>query len=210
MVTCNICGKDYSSKGIGTHIWRSHGEGKSFDPNEGVKNGSKKVWNKGLTKETSILIKTQAEKSLGKISTFKGKTHSIESRKLMSESAKNSLTHNSWTSRKLQSYPERFFENVLKNFNICDYEREFFIKHDNHSNYFLDFYFPNKKIDLEIDGSQHKNTIEKDIERDSFLNSNDIKVFRIEWRNPKTEEGKTYLKAKSLEFLDFYNNAEVV
>lgn len=32
-IKCEICGKEYSKKGIGTHIWRAHGDGKNHDPN---------------------------------------------------------------------------------------------------------------------------------------------------------------------------------
>lgn len=60
-VKCPHCGKEYSKKGIGTHIWRVHGEGKEFDPNIGYKNGKRKSWNKGLTKETDERIKKYAD-----------------------------------------------------------------------------------------------------------------------------------------------------
>lgn len=35
--------------------------------------------------------------------------------------------------------------------------------------YFLDFYFPDLNIVIELDGSQHKNTVEKDKQRDNFV-----------------------------------------
>jgi len=50
MYKCKYCGKEYCKKGIGTHIWRNHGAGKNFDPNQSYKNGTKIVWNKGKTK----------------------------------------------------------------------------------------------------------------------------------------------------------------
>ena len=48
---CPHCEKEYSKRGICTHIWRNHGEGKSHKSFLGKthKNG---IWNKGLTKET--------------------------------------------------------------------------------------------------------------------------------------------------------------
>lgn len=32
-VICNVCKKSYSKKGIGTHMWRTHGNGKKHEPN---------------------------------------------------------------------------------------------------------------------------------------------------------------------------------
>lgn len=53
---CPFCSKEYTKAGISTHIWRTHGEGKDFDPNIGYKNG-RVVWNKGLTKEDERILK---------------------------------------------------------------------------------------------------------------------------------------------------------
>lgn len=55
-VKCEICGKEYSKMGIGSHIWRSHGNGKNHNP---CKNRSS--WNKGLTKETDDRVKKNGE-----------------------------------------------------------------------------------------------------------------------------------------------------
>ena len=61
MVKCSICGKEYSKKGIGTHNWRAHGDGKDFDPNRGYKNKSRKAWNKGLTKDVDDRVMKYSE-----------------------------------------------------------------------------------------------------------------------------------------------------
>ena len=53
---CPHCGKPFSKKGIGTHIWRVHGAGRDFDPNRGYKDGTRHAWNKGLTRETSPIV----------------------------------------------------------------------------------------------------------------------------------------------------------
>lgn len=50
-VKCPICQKEYSPKGIGTHIWRTHGEGQNHNPNSGYESG-RVIWNKGHTLET--------------------------------------------------------------------------------------------------------------------------------------------------------------
>lgn len=75
---CPHCWKMYSKKGIATHIWRSHGEGKSFDPNKNTRGKYKKPWNKGLTKETSDVVQqyVNTRKEGNSYGTFSGKKHS--------------------------------------------------------------------------------------------------------------------------------------
>jgi len=90
---CPHCGKTYTKKGISTHIWRTHGDGKSHNPNQGYENGSRIIWNRGLTKEThSSLIKAGETYSTriknGEIQPgFLGKKHSDKSKMKMSLSA---------------------------------------------------------------------------------------------------------------------------
>lgn len=55
---CPYCGKEYTNKGIGTHIWRNHGSGINFKSN----NENRVAWNKGLTKLTDERIAKQAKK----------------------------------------------------------------------------------------------------------------------------------------------------
>jgi hypothetical protein len=58
-VTCPKCGKSFSKKGIGSHMWRVHGPGISFIPSH------KSPWNKGLSRKTSTAvnsISTQLER----------------------------------------------------------------------------------------------------------------------------------------------------
>lgn len=45
---CPECGKSYTTKGIGTHMWRMHGIGKDHNPNTGYGDGSRKAWNKDV------------------------------------------------------------------------------------------------------------------------------------------------------------------
>lgn len=83
-IKCEFCGKEYSKKGIGSHIWRSHGNGKNHDPNVGYKNGERVVWNKGLTKATNDSVKKCAETYKKRIKSgeikpsFLGKKHTPE------------------------------------------------------------------------------------------------------------------------------------
>lgn len=84
-------------------------------------------------------------------------------------------THKGWQSRNKLSYPEKFFIEVLKNNNLfkkCSVnyvisKRDLGL--ENHSNYFLDFFFEEKNIDLEIDGKQHEFRKEHDNKRDALL-----------------------------------------
>ncbi len=48
--------------------------------------------------------------------------------------------------------------------------------------YILDFYCPKKKLAIELDGSQHIENKDYDIERSKYLSILDIKVIRF-WNN---------------------------
>ena len=84
-IICDICGKRFSNKGIGTHIWRQHGKGKNHSVGE--------PWNKGLTKENNEIIAARSEKIKGNTNYkhwkngpgFKGKKHTRESREKISK-----------------------------------------------------------------------------------------------------------------------------
>jgi len=111
------------------------------------------------------------------------------------------------------SYPEKFFIEVLKNKNIfdkCIFQFKVHKKKDlqvnEHGNYFLDFYFLEKKIDLEIDSGFHLigDCPSRDKIRDERLIKNGIKVYRIMWKNIKNDEGKEYIKNEIEKFMNFY------
>jgi len=49
--------------------------------------------------------------------------------------------------------------------------------------YFADFYFPDKKLIIELDGTQHNKTVAYDTERDSYINKTyDITIIRISYK----------------------------
>ena len=118
--------------------------------------------------------------------------------------------HKGWQSRNIISYPEKFWMEVLKNNNI-----DFSFNHvvnkkthlglDDNSNYFLDFLI-NGNIDLEIDGKQHKyeERSKSDRIRDEILTKNDYIVYRVQWNEINSEDGKKLMKQKIDNFLDFY------
>jgi len=111
-------------------------------------------------------------------------------------------THIGWKVRPIESYPEKFWKQVLTN-NGIEFEFNFYIQKktlglSNLAGYFLDFKLQNK-IDLEIDGKQHKYEDRKqsDLVRDKALSSNGWKVYRIEWNEINTEKGKNLMKQKN-------------
>lgn len=116
------------------------------------------------------------------------------------ERIKNGI-HKGWQSRNITSYPERFWKQVLDNNNIPYKFNYHFDK------YFLDFYIEidNRKIDLEIDGKQHKynERLESDRIRDEFVKSQNIEVYRIDWNEINSDYGKTMMKEKIDKFLEY-------
>lgn len=109
-----------------------------------------------------------------------------------------------WKTRNIISYAETFWINVLNN-NGINYVREKYVL-----KYFLDFYIEKHglKIDLEIDGKQHKykDRLKHDNIRDGILKSNGFIVYRIDWNEIVTDTGKMLMKTKIDKFLNFYNS----
>lgn len=201
---CPYCGGEYSEKGICTHVWRKHGEGKNHNPNIGYKNKTRVAWNKGQTKETNESVKKCAETykkrvANGDITPYQlGKALSEEHKKKISESMKRAhkegRAHNIGESRwnNQPSYPEIFFMNVIEN-EFCDknYIREYGM-----GIYSIDFAWVDKKLAIEIDGEQHYRYAEyhnRDVRKDEFLVKNGWKVLRIKWVD-MFHEPKKYIK----------------
>lgn len=110
-------------------------------------------------------------------------------------------THSGWQSRDKISYPESFWCKVLDNNNIQYIREDFSTK-----KYFLDFLIEKDgvKIDLEIDGGQHKRRVDHDKERDEYLTKKGFVVYRIPWKNINNEKGKQYMKNEIDKFLKYY------
>jgi very-short-patch-repair endonuclease len=110
-----------------------------------------------------------------------------------------------WKIRKLNdaSYPEKYFINLFIEKQIENYKREYRV-----GKWFIDFAFIDKKIALEIDGSQHESNERKikDSEKDEFLKKEGWKVFRIKWCNPinNFNKEKLYEQIKNFEYI-LYN-----
>lgn len=91
---CEICNKSFSKMGIGSHVWRKHGDGINFNNcNAGFRDGSRVIWNKGLTKSTSESVSKYASTlkngyDTGRITpSFINKTHSDETKAKLSDIA---------------------------------------------------------------------------------------------------------------------------
>lgn len=82
-----------------------------------------------------------------------------------------------------QSWMERSFTEWLRSLSLVegqDFITEYKIHNpDGNRTYFADFYFPNQKLIIELDGSQHLNTIEQDNRRDLYISTLGISVYRI-------------------------------
>lgn len=83
---CPHCGKEFSGKGLGSHIWRVHGAGIDFKPSAGHS-----AWCKGLTKATSDSLVKMIETRNRKIESGEivivGHEHTEETKKKLRLSA---------------------------------------------------------------------------------------------------------------------------
>lgn len=146
------------------------------------------IWNKGLTKETSETVAKGAE-SLREYykthsGTWTGKKLSEETKQKISAARKKYLSeHPDKVPFKLnhsskESYPEKYFKIWLKK------EEIFEVQELQIDRYTLDFAWPDKKIYLEIDGSQHNLAWmqEHDKVRTEYLsNLGWICIGRVDW-----------------------------
>lgn len=190
----NWCCENSPNKCI--ELKRKNSESLKLAFKEGRKNcrqfDGKRGWNKGLTKENNNIMKNISIKKKGK-SYHNGKCKDPEKEK--ERIKKLSKFRTEWLKvpenrknlgRGKRSYLELSFEEWLKDNNISTYKTEFhFWNEENKKNYFVDFLFEDKKLIIELDGTQHKKTIEKDKIRDLFLNSIGYKVLRISYEDYK-------------------------
>ena len=157
---------------------------------------------------TDFILKSISNNRLSRTKYCSIKCQNEAASRRMKEKATNGLLKG-WTTRNVISYPEQFFINVLNNNGICFKHNHPINKRDlgltDSRNYFLDFYLENHKIDLEIDGSQHKYRKEHDGARDEALTKNGYSVYRIKWKNINKIEGKEYIENEINKFLEYYN-----
>ena len=159
---CEACGKHFIKR-------------QSFFAHKGSHSKKKKrvPWNKGLTKESDARVKkageTYSQTQKGAKRNALSSEHKISISKSMSKAHQEGRAHNigksRWNSK--QSYPESFFEKVIINeFSDKNYKTEF-----NVGVYSIDFAWPEKKLAIEIDGSQHllEERKMKDDQKDKLL-----------------------------------------
>ena len=188
--SCPYCEKEFNKSGVGTHIWRMHGNGQNWDAcNSGYKDGSRESWNKGLTIETDERV-SKARETLKEgyesgrlVSNQLGKKLSNETKSKISKSRIKFLKENPDKvpyllnhKSKGESYPERYFREILEKENIK------FIQEKQESLYSIDFAI--NMIDLEIDGEQHyvdKRIVESDKRRTKYLEELGYVTIRIRW-----------------------------
>lgn len=146
------------------------------------------------------LFKSRDKKELLEIITesSRNRRHTDETKKRISEIRKKYLLENpdkvpyKLNHSSKESYPEKYFTelflkeglDVNKSLQIGLYE--------------LDFCIPDKKIDIEIDGSQHyydEKIVESDIRRTNFLKENgwDVRVNWAEYKRLKIVDREKYI-----------------
>lgn len=77
-----------------------------------------------------------------------------------------------------RSYLERSFDRWLTTNGVV-FETEFPIRRPNGRHYYVDFYFPHLSLMIELDGTQHRLTVESDAERDEYMNTLGYRVVRV-------------------------------
>lgn len=236
---CQKCGKSVFEKfGSGKFCSRSCANSRKFSKETNLKRSESNklafVKNPALRDICSKTAKALNASRKGLPGPMKGKHHTDEAKKKISlskvgkvgkvgkkvsDETKQKLraamlkrvkdgTHSGWQSRNIASYAENFFINVLANeLPNVSYKRE-----KRFGKYFLDFFFENKMLDLEIDGKQHlyKERAKSDKKRDEFLKENNVTVYRIPWNEINSASGKKEMKEKIKLFINFYKNLPVV
>lgn len=200
------CRAQYVAKHVKTHIsphkgpspkkkWKCCKCNLTFDTRAQKQKHNKEchsisAWNKGLTKETSPILKQIGEAYHKKIQSgelkpaWLGRKHSTETKNKISVSMKQYFREHPdeafykrchYTN---YNYAEEYFKNIFDNAGLT-YKKNFAF-----NGYFLDFAFKNLKIDFEIDGSQHHNDpkiVKHDLIRNNAIQSNGWSIIRIYW-----------------------------
>ena len=152
-----------------------------------------------LFKEFGLDFKTMSDYTFSQ--------HSMGTKKAIEEAIKNGKEL-SWAPRPKESYPEKYWMEVLDNNNI-KYKREYVVYQKDLSPelghcFFLDFLIDGY-IDLEIDGKQHlePERIEHDKKRNKLLEDNGYIVYRIPWISPRYKP--LQVQKQINDFLEWYN-----
>lgn len=138
-------------------------------------------WSKGLTKEVDKRV--ARPQLVGKKFGSSISGHSDATKQ------KISLARSEWLrdpanrknlGRSKKSWMELCFEKWLNENNIGGWVSEqHFWNPVTRKNYYVDFLFEEQKLIIELDGNQHKKTIQQDAIRDEYLTSLGYKVLRV-------------------------------
>lgn len=190
MYICKFCNKNSNSE-RGT---KYHERCCKLNPNKSISADKTQKWIDSMNlrkgKGTNQFTKAK-ELGFGKPNSsspsFKGKTHTQETKNKMSESMKKAHSEGrAWNIGKSRwnnepSYPEKFFVGVIENeFIDKEYKQEFSI-----GVYSADFCWPHLMKVIEIDGGQHQRFeeyIERDKRKDLFLSKEGYTVLRVVWQ----------------------------
>lgn len=161
------------------------------------------AWNKGLTKETSVIMQNMAKNISVTMKGREGHKHTEETKRRISEIRKQQIANNGgiwWSSRSKckRSYAEEWTKRVLENESVdIEFKEEYHI-----GKWFLDFAWPDRKIGLEIDGEQHEWPERKqmDKEKDAYCASQGWKILRLKWADIVVDKPKAVNKIKEFVF----------
>lgn len=155
-------------------------------------------WAKGLTKDSDPRVAKPQFVGRRFGSSLTGHTEETKQKlsALRTEWLKNPLNRKN-LGRHKRSWLEITFESYLIENNISGWDTEVhFWNEELRKNYFPDFIFESKKLIIELDGTQHRKTVDQDAIRDKWFNSKGYKVVRI----PVEEFKKRYFSGQG--FLD--------
>ncbi len=172
---CPYCNKEFCKKGICSHIWRMHENGKEFKV---TINTGRISWNKGLTKETDDRVKINSEntqKAINKsIENGTWITHKASKSFYLKLSIKQSLNNSGgkckWyivDNQNVQGTWERDFANIMVDLDIMwikvkNKKDSFsYYKDDKKKHYTPDFYLSEINKYIEIKGFWWNNDKEK-------------------------------------------------
>lgn len=237
--TCNYCQKEFESgqknrKFCSRSCQISHrnkqnaGKKRSVNSIEAQKISLAKFWNteNGIAEKKNRSARANIQSNdpkfkeifLNSIKTAREDsvklTKQLEKQRNTIKQKVNDGTWNIWKTRNITSYPELYVENYLLKQNIL-FEREKYVSKESlgfnqKGGYFLDFFFKEKNIDLEIDGAQHlkPERIESDKIRDEILSKNNYKIIRIPWVSLKSQSQKFHFLEQLDNLIKFIKDNE--
>lgn len=165
---------------------KSYSSGKRLSADKVYENLPQEVkdsmaWSRGLTKDVDDRV--SRPQFIGKRFGASLTGHTPETKALLSslrtEYLKKSENRKN-LGRHKKSWMEETFEKYLINNNIEDWESEVhFWSESLRKNFYPDFLFRNQMLIIELDGTQHRKTVESDSIRDEWFSSIGYKVIRI-------------------------------